>query len=570
MSEGARTQLNSPGPASVASSGETLRRNCACGNHTSSGGECRDCKSNGLVQRFPRQAHLTGSSLELGATDNSLEHQADDVANRMMRMPAGASPVGFVPAASGTTTGRVPSTLSSQIYREAAGGEPLDQASRRFFEPRFGYDLSGVRLHRGAAAESLAENLGARAFTVGSHVFFNSGAYQPHLDSGRQMLAHELTHVVQQESGMVSRQVQRATINYRQLTWSDFQGSVPASSTLSAETDSGFDSPEWAATVGDTDTKEVCEVNNKKSTKHTAKLSIDPKVFDKVVGIMKQGTSWVLPKYKDPTKHCPGVVTQCKQEIDKQIAGASQDCKQHVTPCQEAFDKKQTSYTIDVDSTTKVTATSRAECATTLVSNCEKSSAKKQLFEITETNTGVQVVKATSKADCSSKKFTDDCLTYYKDWSARLLKHEQGHFDISNKMAEKARADLKTKSAKFVASATVCGKTEANKEAVKNFKAMDPSTAILAIGQGWITLKDQAQKDYDKDTKNGVKAAEQATWEKDIAAGLTAYDLNKPAAPTTPPKTPAPASPNPGGPIPDLSATGRPSRIGAAEPPEDS
>ena len=511
-------------------------------------------------------------SLELGAADNSLEHQADEVANRVMRMPAGASPVGFVPAASGTTTGRLPSALSAQIYREARGGEQLDQAARQFFEPRFGYDLSAVRLHRGAAAASLADALGAHAFTVGSHVFFNSGAYQPQLDPGRRMLAHELTHVVQQESGMVSRQVQRADITYRQVTWADFKGVVPAGTTLSATTDSGFDPPAWVSKKEVTDTKEACDADKRKSTKYIAKISIDPTQFDKLVALMKQGTSWVLPKFKDPTKHCPGVVTQCQQEIDKQAAGASKDCRQHVAPCQDTFDKGQTSYIIDVDPTTQVKATSRAECSTTLISACEKASAKKQLFEITETDTGVQVVKATSKADCSTKKFTDDCLKYYKDWSARLLKHEQGHFDISNVMAGKARADLKTKSAAFAGSATECGRTKAVNEAVKKFDALGAPAAISKLSQDWIDLKDKAQRDYDTETKNGVKAPEQATWKTNIAGGLTAYDLNKPAAApsTTPQQTPAQSPKNPGGPTPDLSSSGRASRIAAAAPDEDS
>lgn len=562
--------MNSAKPAAAANA-ETLRRNCACGNHTPSGSECRECKSNALVQRFPRQAHLMSDGLELGAVDNSLEHQADQVATRIMQMPSGASPAGFAPATSGATTGRVPSALSSRIYREAAGGEPLDREARQFFEPRFGYDLSSVRVHRGSAAESLAENLGAHAFTVGPHVFFNSGAYQPHLDSGRRMLAHELTHVVQQESGLVSRQVQRADITYRKVTWADFKGAVPGGTTLSATTDSGFDTPRWASKKDITDTKEACDLDKRKSTKHTVKVSIDPAQFDKLVAIMKQGTSWVLPKFKDPTKHCPGVVKQCKQEIDKQIAGASKDCKQHIKPCEQVFDEGQTSYIIELDATTKITATSRSECSTTLISNCEKASAKNQLFEITETDTGVQVVKATSKADCSTKKFSDDCLKYYTDWSARLLKHEQGHFDISNVMAGKARADLKTKSAAFAGTATECGRTKAVTEAVKSFDALGAPAAISKIGQDWIDLKDKAQEDYDTETSNGIKAAEQATWETNIAGGLTAYDLNKPAAApsTTPQQTPTPSPPNPGGPVPDMSVTGRRVPIGAAAADED-
>jgi hypothetical protein len=360
------------------------------------------------------------------------------------------------------------------------------------------------------------------------------------------MLAHELTHVVQQQSGIISRQVQRASIPYRQLTWNDFQGSAPASTTLSAETSSGFDPPAWKPTVTATDTGVGCEVSGKKTTRYTVTLSINPAVFDTLVAKMEQGRSWVLSKFKNPTTHCTGLTTTCQTEIDKQVAGATTNCKGHTVPCQEAFDNGNTRYTIEIDGTS-VVATSRGACATTLVSDCQKAAAKSHLFEITEKDTGVQVVRAASRADCSSKKFSDDCLKYYKDWSARLLKHEQGHFDISKVMADKAQADLKTKSAKFKGTATECGKTQANNAAVAAWDALTPGTEIAKIGQDWIDLKDKAQKDYDTDTSNGLKAAEQATWEGKITAKLVDYDLNKPATPAPGQQTPQTnPPPNPG------------------------
>jgi hypothetical protein len=80
----------------------------------------------------------------------------------------------------------------------ASSGQPLDSASRAFFEPRFGVDFSRVRLHTDAAAVDAANALQARAFTVGSHIVIRPAAYAPETARGRRLLAHELTHVVQQ------------------------------------------------------------------------------------------------------------------------------------------------------------------------------------------------------------------------------------------------------------------------------------------------------------------------------------------------------------------------------------
>jgi hypothetical protein len=68
-------------------------------------------------------------------------------------------------------------------------------------EPRFGYDFSGVRIHTDARAAELAGAIQARAFAVGQEIFFGAGEFAPETSHGRQLMAHELTHVVQQERG---------------------------------------------------------------------------------------------------------------------------------------------------------------------------------------------------------------------------------------------------------------------------------------------------------------------------------------------------------------------------------
>jgi LysM repeat protein len=89
----------------------------------------------------------------------------------------------------------------------SGGGQPLDAGTRTFMEPRLGYDFGGVRVHTNAQAADSARAMSALAYTVGSDLVFGSGHYQPETHEGQRLLAHELTHVVQQ-SGLGAR-VQR-------------------------------------------------------------------------------------------------------------------------------------------------------------------------------------------------------------------------------------------------------------------------------------------------------------------------------------------------------------------------
>lgn len=84
-----------------------------------------------------------------------------------------------------------------------SGGSPLDTATRGDMESRFGQDFSDVRVHTDTTASESAKSVNAQAYTVGSDIVFQSGNYNPGSDSGKHMLAHELTHVVQQRSGPV-------------------------------------------------------------------------------------------------------------------------------------------------------------------------------------------------------------------------------------------------------------------------------------------------------------------------------------------------------------------------------
>jgi len=96
---------------------------------------------------------------------------------------------------------RLTPETEESIHRSRGGGQALDENVRGKMESAIGADFSGVRVHTDARADKLSRAVNARAFTVGQDVYFREGTYQPGSSSGRELLAHELTHVVQQSGG---------------------------------------------------------------------------------------------------------------------------------------------------------------------------------------------------------------------------------------------------------------------------------------------------------------------------------------------------------------------------------
>jgi hypothetical protein len=94
-----------------------------------------------------------------------------------------------------------------RIEAKRGSGQPLEPEVRSQMEGAFGHEFSDVQIHTNASADGLAKDLRAKAFTLGKDVFFREGAYQPNSEAGKGLLAHELTHVVQQESGAEGSQI---------------------------------------------------------------------------------------------------------------------------------------------------------------------------------------------------------------------------------------------------------------------------------------------------------------------------------------------------------------------------
>jgi Domain of unknown function (DUF4157) len=90
--------------------------------------------------------------------------------------------------------------LDGYVASLGLSGQPLPENNRKFFEPRFGNDFSDVRIHTDSVAAKSAQSINALAYTTGNNIVFNQGQYSPESESGKRLMAHELTHVVQQVS----------------------------------------------------------------------------------------------------------------------------------------------------------------------------------------------------------------------------------------------------------------------------------------------------------------------------------------------------------------------------------
>ncbi len=110
-----------------------------------------------------------------------------------------------------TTPETQQTTPQTESYINSLGGKgsPLTTGERKFFQPHFGYDLSKVQLHTDGNADESAKNINALAYTHGNNIVFRAGQYQPGTESSNRLMAHELTHVVQQSNSSAHTNVQR-------------------------------------------------------------------------------------------------------------------------------------------------------------------------------------------------------------------------------------------------------------------------------------------------------------------------------------------------------------------------
>lgn len=151
------------------------------------GRRCRGSKP--FFNAAPVQAKLENTP----AGDN-YEHEANVMAGRVVN--GNSKPDFFKPSLVGNSG-------SSGMYNFHeplnCGGNNMDAATRNFMEAKFGYDFSNVKIYSDSTANQSARDINALAYTHGNNIVFGAGRYQPDTQSGRELLAHELTHVVQQQ-----------------------------------------------------------------------------------------------------------------------------------------------------------------------------------------------------------------------------------------------------------------------------------------------------------------------------------------------------------------------------------
>jgi Domain of unknown function (DUF4157) len=147
-------------------------------------------------------ARPRAGALRLGPADDPHERAADRMAGQVGRGAVPGRARSSRPAAGADAGGVVLPEVQRAIGQLArSGGQPIPEPVRAPLEQAMGVQFDQVRLHTGGRADELARSLQARAFTTGQDIFFRHGEYQPATGGGQQVLAHELTHVVQQSAG---------------------------------------------------------------------------------------------------------------------------------------------------------------------------------------------------------------------------------------------------------------------------------------------------------------------------------------------------------------------------------
>ncbi len=138
--------------------------------------KCDDCKQEEKLQKI-EDAEMTISKKPIFESDDRIYNQ-------------------FI---QGQGINEVNLNIETQLRNSKGSGQPLDKRTRQNMEQSFGVDFSGVKVHTDQNAIQMNQNLGAQAFTNGNDIYFNDGKYNPNNKKGKKLLAHELTHVVQQK-----------------------------------------------------------------------------------------------------------------------------------------------------------------------------------------------------------------------------------------------------------------------------------------------------------------------------------------------------------------------------------
>ncbi|HEV2805960.1 MAG TPA: DUF4157 domain-containing protein [Chthoniobacterales bacterium] len=389
-------------------------------------------------------------------------------------------------------------------------GEPLDDETLAFMEPRFGHDFSHVRVHANARATESARRVNASAYTVGANVIFAHGQYAPHTHEGRKLLGHELTHVIQQ-TGRLQR------------------NSITAEPTLQIGPDDDSlenEAHEAARKIAEDDgvprlgrTGSARLQRQRVAGHQPAIIGLDeagPKA--QLVGGEKEAelAQCIKTLGPDPEECEPSAALTWADFQGAPDAGSpfgavtsssvnpvdvpTQVCAERVlgkaaSPTRRFRAKLNSTSSWVLDDVANAGDPAKNGCAP-LVAQCVsyfKSGGSKPWGLRPTGNCAASVPfrgdKAMSAAECATK-VSADCNDRKVGEALRLLKHEQNHFNISCVFAKKANA------------------------------ALAQGGLERPIHQAVIDKRAPTQTLYDSETQHGCVAASQAAWETNIAAGL--------------------------------------------------
>ncbi|WP_143473365.1 eCIS core domain-containing protein [Flavilitoribacter nigricans] len=154
--------------------GGNIQRKCA---------ECAE-EEEGMVRRMPEEGHVGGRDNMIQRKCASCEAAEESIQPKAAQANAGSNSGG--------------GNFSSRLESTKGGGQGLSGGTRKEMETSIGADFSGVRIHNNSESAELSQQIGAKAFTHGSDIYFNKGQYDPGSESGKHLLVHELPHTVQQ------------------------------------------------------------------------------------------------------------------------------------------------------------------------------------------------------------------------------------------------------------------------------------------------------------------------------------------------------------------------------------
>lgn len=163
---------------------------------------------NNAIQKKPAD-----SGIEISSPNDAHEQQADTIAKNVVN-GGEVNPSTITPVSNSVQTKSEGESLTAspefagQLDSTKSSGQPLDDSTRTEMESKMGADFSGVKVHTDSASHALNDQVNAKAFTDQEHVYFNKGNYNPESTEGKELLAHELVHTVQQGNGL-SRKIQR-------------------------------------------------------------------------------------------------------------------------------------------------------------------------------------------------------------------------------------------------------------------------------------------------------------------------------------------------------------------------